>query len=149
MTVNASPRGRVGYVVCCADFRRPHVPVHIEFRDLLLKLLQLLPHPLRFCHQCQRLLLGIDHAHWLLLMWLLLLMLLLVLLLVLLLLHLNMLLLLGRDSVLKLVQGGHLLDVLQGGVRRRHWRGRLCDGDVAYLPVDPHRHGLQGGAGAC
>ena len=68
------------------------------------------------------------------------------LLLLLLLLLLLMLLLLGRDGVLELVQGGHLLDVLQSGVRGRHGRGRLGDGDVANLPVHSHCHGLQGGS---
>ena len=75
---------------------------------------------------------------WLLLMQLSLLMMLMLL--------LMLLLLLSRDGVLKLVEGGHLLDVLQGGVRGRNWRGRLGDGDVADLPVHSHCHGLQGGS---
>ena len=80
---------------------------------------------------------------WLLLMQLSLLMMLMLLLMLLL---LMLLLLLSRDGVLKLVEGGHLLDVLQGGVRGRNWRGRLGDGDVADLPVHSHCHGLQGGS---
>ena len=80
---------------------------------------------------------------WLLLMQLSLLMMLMLLLVLLL---LMLLLLLSRDGVLKLVEGGHLLDVLQGGVRGRNWRGRLGDGDVADLPVHSHCHGLQGGS---
>ena len=80
---------------------------------------------------------------WLLLMQLSLLMMLMLLLMLLL---LMLLLLLSRDGVLKLVEGGHLLDVLQGGVRGRNWRGRLSDGDVADLPVHSHCHGLQGGS---
>ena len=82
---------------------------------------------------------------WLLLMQLSLLMMLMLLLMLLL---LMLLLLLSRDGVLKLVEGGHLLDVLQGGVRGRNWRGRLGDGDVADLPVYAHGHRLQGGARA-
>ena len=74
--------------------------------------------------------------------------LLLLLMLLLFLLLLLLLLLLGGDGVLNLVQGGHLLDVLQSGVRGRNWRGRLGDGDVADFPVHAHGHRLQGGARA-
>ena len=103
VTVDASPRGRVGNVGGCtshARFRRSHIPVHVQLGDLLLKLLQLLPHPLRLRHQCQRLLLSVDHTALLLLLLVLLLVLLLLLFLLLLLL---LLLLLSGYGVLNLV----------------------------------------------